>query len=67
MTGLDCGFERAGDNMPICSLHRQQLTVESEHGDLNPPGVSHLRGRCPVSGELVFEGNSARREDQTTD
>jgi len=55
-----CSFARAGDNTPICPLHRHQLTIESEHGNLNPPGVSHLRGRCPVSGQVVVEGDDSQ-------
>lgn len=58
MANQQCSFARAADNMPVCSVHKQQLTIESEHGDLNPPGISHLRGRCPVSGDLVIEGES---------
>ena len=58
MADANCSFARAADNTPLCPLHKQQLSIESEHGDLNPPGVSHLRGRCPVSGQLVVEGES---------
>jgi hypothetical protein len=56
MTEARCSFARAADNTPICPLHEHQLTIESAHGDLNPPGVSHLKGTCPVSGQLVVEG-----------
>jgi hypothetical protein len=59
MTEVNCSFARAGDNTPICPLHKHQLTLESEHGNLKPPGVSPLRGRCPVSGQLVVEGQAA--------
>jgi hypothetical protein len=55
MADLNCRFARAADNTPICPIHKHQLTIESEHGDLEPPGVSRLRGRCPVSGQLVVE------------
>jgi hypothetical protein len=55
-----CSFARAEDNTPICPLHKHQLSIESEHGDLKPPGVSHLKGRCPVSGQLVFEDDSTQ-------
>jgi hypothetical protein len=58
MPELKCGFARAADNTPICPIHKHQLTIESEHGDLEPPGARHLRGRCPVSGQLVVEGES---------
>lgn len=58
MMATGCSFARAADNMPICPVHEQQLSIESEHGDLNPAGVSHLRGRCPISGQLVVEGEN---------
>ena len=59
-----CSFARAADNTPICPVHRHQLSIESEHGDLNPPGVSHLKGVCPVSGQLVVEGQSSTEQAQ---
>lgn len=59
-----CSFARGADNTPICPVHRHQLDIESAHGNLNPSGVSHLRGRCPVSGQEVVEGDASEQTTQ---
>lgn len=55
MTDRPCTFARAADNTPICPVHKQQLTLESKHGNLKPEAGNPLKGRCPVSGQLVVE------------
>ena len=49
-----CFFARAADNEPICGLHREQLSLKSEHGNLDPQD-GLLSGKCPVSGIVVRE------------
>ena len=53
-----CFFVRSADEEPICGLHKVQLSLESEHGNLDPKD-GLLRGRCPVSGLLLFEKEPA--------
>lgn len=49
-----CFFVRAADEEPICGLHKEQLSIESNHGNLDPrEGL--LCGRCPVSHLLLCE------------
>jgi len=50
----ECFFVRSADEEPICGLHKVQLSLESEHGNLDPED-GLLRGRCPISGALLAE------------
>ena len=54
MDTQDCFFIRSADNEPICGFHKEQLSIEADHGNLDPrEGL--LCGRCPVSGALLCE------------
>jgi hypothetical protein len=61
MEAKECFFVRSADEEPICGLHKAQLSIESEHGNLDPKD-GLLRGRCPVSGALLFEKEPSAQE-----
>jgi hypothetical protein len=57
----ECFFVRSADEEPICGLHKAQLSLVSEHGNLDPK-EGLLRGRCPISGVLLLEKEQTVQE-----